>query len=166
MGDFMKEKDRLIRIYATSLMEKNGKILLQQEGDELTYGMWYFPSGRMDAKESILNCLKRETFEETGFCVKPKYLIGIYQYNFMKKGQLVENVNFVFKSDIISGKPKTSKEVLDIRWFEISEIEMMINQNIIRNSNFIKSVISGHRVSKRYPLDIIKYIDKLSNHTR
>jgi len=76
------EKNRLIRIYGTSLIEKDGKILLQQEGNELTYGKWYFPSGRMDEKEFILDCAIRETLEETGYKVKLKNLIGIYQYEF------------------------------------------------------------------------------------
>lgn len=162
----MEEKDRLIRIYATSLVEKDGKILLQQEGDELTRGMWYFPSGRMNTKESILNCLKRETFEETGFRVEPKYLIGIYQYNFMKKDQLVENVNFVFESEIISGKPKISKEVIDIQWFANSEIKRIIKQNKIRNSNFVELVLDDFSDSNKYFLNIIKNINTLHNHTK
>jgi 8-oxo-dGTP pyrophosphatase MutT (NUDIX family) len=158
------EKNRLIRIYGTSLIEKDGKILLQQEGNELTYGKWYFPSGRMDEKEFILDCVIRETFEETGYNVEPKYLIGIYQYEFNKGDQLVENINFVFAADIISGSPKISDEVLDIKWFQIDEINEMIKTGKIRNSNFFQSVIKDYQKSNKYPLEIIKHINKLLNY--
>jgi len=154
------ESDRLIRIYGTSLIEKDGKILLQQERNELSYGKWYFPSGRMEPKESILDCVRRETFEETGYKVKPKYLIGIYQYDFMKKDQLVENVNFVFRSEIIGGRSKVSDSVLDIQWIEIDKILEMTRTDKARNHKFMQAAINDFQNSKQFPLDLIKLVDK------
>lgn len=52
-----------------------GDILLVRRSDN---GQWVMPAGSMELEESILDCVKREVFEETGLTVLDATPIAIY----------------------------------------------------------------------------------------
>src|SRR5687768_7672834 len=43
---------------------------------------WTTPGGRVEAGESLETALIREVFEETGYQVEPKFVIGVYSAPF------------------------------------------------------------------------------------
>jgi len=69
-----------ILVVAANIIERDRKILLMQETFKEVKGKWNFPAGRLEIDEDIIDCAKREGEEETGFKLKPLYLIGIYQH--------------------------------------------------------------------------------------
>ncbi len=52
------------------IIVKNGKILLGKRLSSHGSGDWAFPGGHLELNESIVECAKREVFEETGLHIK------------------------------------------------------------------------------------------------
>ena len=72
-----------IRVTTGGIIEKDGKFLLVQENKEKCKGKWNIPAGGLKADENVLECVKRELFEETGCKVEITGLIeilnGVYE---------------------------------------------------------------------------------------
>ncbi len=51
---------------AAAVIEKNGKILIAQRSQQAKChpGFWEFPGGKVEAGETLQECLKRELYEE------------------------------------------------------------------------------------------------------
>lgn len=59
------------------LIERNGRFLMIEEDRGPVGKNWYFPSGAVEAGESLVDAAIREAFEETGYSVKPTHLLRI-----------------------------------------------------------------------------------------
>lgn len=99
-------------IVGGNIIEKDNKILLMQETFEKVKGKWNLPAGRLDMNEDIITCAKREGEEETGFKLKPSYLVGIYQHH---KALEHNVILFVFKSEILGGKLTVPEEAMEVK---------------------------------------------------
>jgi mutator protein MutT len=53
------------KFIAAAVIEQNGKILIAQRAKEdAFFGLWEFPGGKVEAGETLQECLKRELREE------------------------------------------------------------------------------------------------------
>ncbi len=62
-----------------TIIENNGKFLFVEERSN-NKDVINQPAGHIEQHESILDAAVRETLEETGWRIKPEYLVGIYTY--------------------------------------------------------------------------------------
>ncbi len=64
----MKEKKerQLVKLVVYVFLEREGKILIGKRKDAFSEGYYSLPAGHIDADESVIECAKRELFEETG----------------------------------------------------------------------------------------------------
>jgi len=107
-----------------AIVEKDGKILLVQEGKKSAYGLWNIPAGHIDPPEKITDGAIREIKEETGFDVRLDGLLGVYQYVVMNGQRMT--IRFQFKASVVSGKLKPQEgEILEVKWFTPKEILAM-----------------------------------------
>ncbi|MCZ2845450.1 MAG: NUDIX domain-containing protein [Candidatus Bathyarchaeota archaeon] len=140
-----------ILVVGANVIEKDKKTLLMQETFKEVRGKWNFPAGRLEIDEDIIACTEREGEEETGFKVKPLYLIGIYQYYLT----LEYNVTlFVFKSEIVRGQLTITKEAMDVRWFSFNEIKELDKKGLLVGSYILKA-LEDCKASKKIPLNYI-----------
>jgi 8-oxo-dGTP diphosphatase len=75
LRSFVGHATLLLPAAAAIIRDERGHVLLIHRGDGRG---WSLPGGVMEPGESIVDCLVREVWEETGLEVKPGRLVGIY----------------------------------------------------------------------------------------
>ena len=112
--------------YATPKVDVRGavlqhdKILLVQE--KIDKG-WCMPGGWADVGETPSECVAREFYEESGFHVKPKKIIGIFDAN--RDGRPLEFYHaykIIFLCEILGGAPTPSNETLAVDFFDFDHL--------------------------------------------
>ncbi len=143
-----------------AILENNGKVLLVKEGRKVgDSNLWNQPAGWLDKGENIMDAVKREVREETGFEFEPQKVLGIYSLfrkNHPGKKTDIHAVKIIFSGKIVGGKQADfdHDEILEIKWFSIDELESMHNQ--LRDLDIIneaKDCLAG----KGYPLEVIHH---------
>lgn len=110
-----------------------GQVLLIERSDNHT---WALPGGCHDLGETPALCAERECFEESGYKVKIKDLIGVYSSNRYEYKYYPykdnEFCHMLFHAEIIGGKPTTSSETLKVSWFHENNLPLLNDGHDIR----------------------------------
>ena len=67
-------------ISAAALIIQHNKVLLVNHKQAGAYDFWVPPGGRLEGTESIFDCARRETFEETGLTVELSDILYIQEF--------------------------------------------------------------------------------------
>jgi len=99
---------------------RDGQILLVQERvDEL----WCMPGGWADVGDLPSEMVVREIWEESGFHVVPRKVIGVYDANRSGRPlELYHAYKLVFLCELIGGEARPSDETLDVRFFPFDDL--------------------------------------------
>jgi 8-oxo-dGTP diphosphatase len=65
---------------AAALIVRHEQVLLVNHRETGRYDFWLPPGGSLEGGESIFECAKRETFEETGLNVEPAHILYIQEF--------------------------------------------------------------------------------------
>lgn len=109
------------RIVTRLILEDHGKILLLKR-PKWKGGNYSLIGGHVERNESILEALKRETYEEAGIKVKRKHLELVHVAHRNKQTEFVLYVFFLakkWKGQIVNREPHKC-ESLD--WFDLLKI--------------------------------------------
>ena len=99
---------------------ENNKILLVQESSDKK---WAMPGGWADVGDIPSEVAIRETYEESGYRVKPVKVIGVYDANRLGGHlELFHAFKIIFLCDLIGGEPKVSDETLDVGFFSFDNL--------------------------------------------
>lgn len=99
---------------------RNGKILLVQECSD---GLWCMPGGWADVGETPSEVVAREVWEESGFTVTPRKVVGVYDAN--RSGTPLEFYHaykIVFLCELVGGKARPSNETLAVDFFSFDNL--------------------------------------------
>lgn len=99
---------------------RDGKVLLVQERVDQR---WCMPGGWADVGDVPSEMVAREVWEESGFRVEPRRVIGVYDAN--RVGGPLEFYHafkIVFLCDIIEGEARGSDETMDARFFSFDAL--------------------------------------------
>lgn len=140
-----------MKIYVSSIIEKENKFLLIREAKKQCYGKWNFPSGHVEENEYITDAAIREVKEETNLDIKLKGLISVY--NNMFEGTF--SISFIFASEIEndSGFKFNEDEILEIKWFSFEDIKEMKKE--LRDADYIIDSIEKYNNKDIKPLNTI-----------
>lgn len=158
-----KAKRVLTQTFGTvgALIEKGGKILLVREAPgKFDAGKWNIPEGWIDVGEDPQEAAKREVKEETGFTLRPTYLLGIYSMvreDLRNKiGAVPHAIKIVFLGDVdYENHGDLHDDISETRWFLPEEIESMSTETL-RNSD-IKKIVRDYLAGKHYPLELLQH---------
>lgn len=140
-----------LQVAARALVVKENKLLLvSNEGK-----FWYTPGGRLNANETLSECVVREVKEETGIDVQASEVVSVY--DFFDKKDSIHKVEVYFttkiKSDVI---PKNWEDkdgpVKVVKFFSQEELKNMDNiaPSFLKNGMWLKDytekVYEGYEV--------------------
>lgn len=118
-------KRKIFSIGARAIVQDDeGRILLVQRNDN---SEWVMPAGSIELEESILDCVKREVFEETGLTVLSAHPIAIYsepRFSFVTTyGDPYQMMSIVFMVDRWTGElQRNTNETTDARFFPLDDL--------------------------------------------
>jgi ADP-ribose pyrophosphatase YjhB (NUDIX family) len=139
--DELKECFRKAIGYATPRVDvrgavfRDGKLLLVRERQD---GGWTMPGGWADVGEVPSKAVEREVFEEAGFMVKARKVIGVYDANRIGPLEVFHAFKIVFLCEILSGEATPSDETSEVAFFSYDELPQ---------------TLSGERTRPRHLLD-------------
>lgn len=104
------------KIAATSIIERNGRILLVRRANQPGYGLWSMPGGYVDRGEVVEEAAVREVKEETGLSVEIDLLLGL----FCEAGHPVMVAAFVAHE--VGGGLRPGSETLEVGFFSLDDL--------------------------------------------
>ena len=118
------------------LRYKNKVLILKHKN-----GVFNFPGGRMEWKESILDALKRELIEELSYSLdKEPELFNVWNYISKNGRRHFVYINYIYQ---LEKKPKlSSPEKLQILWLTKKNILL---KNILKDKKFIEKIFNWRR---------------------
>ena len=90
----------------------------RRKASGLMGGMWEFPGGKLEAGETIEECIIREIKEELGIEIEVKEHLITIEYNY---SEFLLTLN-VYHAIHLSGEPQTF-ESQEIRWVTVDELD-------------------------------------------
>jgi len=119
--DFLNQKG-----YATPKVDvrgaviRDGKILLVQDAHD---GLWCMPGGWADIGAAPSKMVEREVWEESGFCVHARKVVGIFEGNRDHPPLTLYYVyKIVFLCDIVDGEARPSIETTAVKFFPLDDL--------------------------------------------
>ena len=107
------------RVDVRAAVFNDGKLLMVRERID---GGWTLPGGWADVGDVPSEAAEREVWEEAGFQVKARKLIGVYDANRIGPLELFHAFKLVFLCDLVGGQAQPSFETSEVAFFSFDEI--------------------------------------------
>ncbi len=133
-------------LYASVLLEKEGKYLIVQEGKEIHAKKWNIPGGHVDEGEHILAAAIREAKEEVCVDIAVENVVQIFES--------FKSIHVVFYGTVTSGTAAPGDNILDCRWMTIGEMRDIPNESILNPWKF-RRLIRRLEEKSFFPLDVL-----------
>jgi ADP-ribose pyrophosphatase YjhB (NUDIX family) len=93
---------------------QDGKLLLVRERSD---GGWTLPGGWADVGDVPSQAAEREAWEEAGFHVRARQVVGVYDANRFGPLELFHAYKLVFLCEVLDGQPTPSNETSEVAFF-------------------------------------------------
>jgi len=110
------------------------------------------PAGHVEPGEGLIEAVKRETYEETGWRVEPSHLLGISIYTSPHNQVTYYRMAFLCAALEQDKHAELDSDIIEALWLKESEIRA--RQTELRSPMVIQTLDDYHS-GKRYPLEII-----------
>lgn len=141
------------RVTVAAIVERDGRFLFVEERDAEGHLVINQPAGHVEAGESLLEAVVRETFEETGWHIQPEALVGIYQW-----GRPDGGINYLRVA--IAGRPEGHDENATLDegiertvWLSLDELA---ERRAMHRSPLVMRCTEDFLAGERYPLAVLK----------
>lgn len=136
-----------MKIATLSIVEdvKNRKYVMIRHQRGINKGYLNFPGGKKEESESIVDCVCRETLEETGLIIKNPIEVGYVE--FAGKDFYVH----IFKSTQFEGELLAKEDEVDVFWQDVDNVPY--DQMRAADRHFLPEILSGKYVKRRYFYD-------------
>lgn len=114
---FMGNQEK--KILTLCVIHQNSRVLLGMKKRGFGQGRWNGFGGKVKEGESVIEAAKRELAEEVGISLEHLEPLGVLDFTWDKKPEILEV--HIFKGLDFEGEPKESEEMKP-QWFAISEI--------------------------------------------
>lgn len=142
-------------VTVAAVIEQDGKFLLVEE--HTSQGLRFNqPAGHLEAHESLLTAVVRETLEESAYVFDPQHLLGIYRWHAPNSDTTY--LRFAFTGRILAHHPERALDNGIVRavWLTPEEIRACSERH---RSPLILNCVEDYLAGKRYPLELITHYD-------
>ena len=146
-------------ISAAALVVRDNQLLLVNHRDAGRYDFWLPPGGRLEGSESIIECARRETLEETGLVVEPDRIFYVQEfaepgYHFVKFFILCKG----FSGELtLENRDAAESFLVDAGFFSREALQAMDVRPGILKGDFWADMESGIRQTKYLGLERIEF---------
>lgn len=143
-----------IDVTVAAVIEQQGRFLLVEE---LVNGRRVFnqPAGHLEAGESLVEAVIRETREETGYEFRPSGLLGVYLWEHPDKRRSYLRVAFSGPASAPTGEPRLDDGIIGVHW--LSPQELFQREPQLR-SPMVTRCVAAYRAGIGYPLDALIHL--------
>ncbi len=145
------------KIATLSIIEdvENKKYVMIRHNRGINKGYINFPGGKKEEGESVVDCVCRETFEETGLTINNPTEVGYIE--FAGKDFYV----YIYKSTDFSGQLKEKEDEVKVFWQDVDKVPY--DEMRAADKDFLPEILSGKYVKRRYHYDENFNIVKVEN---
>ncbi|MES1982730.1 MAG: NUDIX hydrolase [Pseudomonadota bacterium] len=138
-------------VTVAAVLEQDNKFLLVEEhtSDGLRFNQ---PAGHLEANESLLAAVVRETLEESAYTFEPDFLIGIYHWH--STASDTTYLRFAFTGRILAHDAERALDEGIVRavWLAPDEIRATVD---LHRSPLLLRCVEDYLDGKRHPLDLL-----------
>jgi len=141
-------------VTVAAIIEKDGKFLLVEE--ETADGvMFNQPAGHLENGETLLDGVKRETWEETAHRFEPTGLLGVYHWKHPKKD--ITYLRFAFTGNDLGHDPaqQLDEGILRAVWMTPDEVRATQDRH---RSPQVLTCIELYLAGQRFPLSVLTHL--------
>lgn len=142
-------------VTVAAIIEQDGKFLLVEE--HTSQGLLFNqPAGHLEAGESLLAAVARETLEESAYTFEPQHLIGVYNWHASLSNTTY--LRFAFCGRILAHHAERALDDGIVRavWMSPDEIRACAARH---RSPLVLRCIEDYLAGKRYPLELLVHYD-------
>ncbi|MGB1949875.1 MAG: NUDIX hydrolase [Marinobacter sp.] len=135
---------------AVIVEDDDGRFLLVEE---VSSGLVVFnqPAGHIEEDEAILDAMRRETLEETGWQVEPTHFLGLYTYKTPANG--VTYYRFCYSARAVKKvSERLDDGIIAAHWLTVDEVGLLGEK---LRSPLVLKCIEDYRNGRRFPLDVV-----------
>ena len=141
-------------VTVAAIAEQDGKFLIVEESVDgrLVYNQ---PAGHLDAGETLIDAVVRETYEEAAWTFQPEALVGIQQWRHPLDGESYLRFSFCGSCRNHHAQQPLDQGIEQALW--LSREELMAEPEKLRSPMVMRS-IDDYLEGRRYSLDILQHI--------
>lgn len=142
-------------VTVAAVVEQEGKFLLVEERTDEGV-LLNQPAGHLEADETLLEGVVRETLEETAYHFQPEFLLGVYRWR--RPGSRITFLRFAFTGRVarFDGQRKLDHGIIRAAWMTEAEIREQTHRH---RSPLVLRCVQDYLAGKRYPLDILTHYE-------
>jgi len=142
-------------VTVAAVIEKDGKFLLVEE--ETAQGLRYNqPAGHLEADESLLTAVTRETLEESACHFVPQYLLGIYRWHADESNTTYLRFAFTGKITGHEADRPLDTGIIQSVWLTADQIRATQTRH---RSPLVLQCVEDYLAEKRYPLALLTHYE-------
>lgn len=142
-------------VTVAAVLERDGKFLMVEE--ETAQGNRFNqPAGHLEAHESLIQAVIRETLEESAYHFLPTELIGIYRWHAAESNTTY--MRFAYTGTITGHdtERKLDTGILRAVWLSAQEIRDSVSRH---RSPLLLRCMEDYLAGRRYPLELITHYE-------
>jgi NADH pyrophosphatase NudC (nudix superfamily) len=142
-------------VTVAAVIERDGMFLLVEE--KTPQGLRYNqPAGHLEAEESLLAAVVRETLEESAYHIVLQHLLGIYRWHSPESHTTY--LRFAFTGEITGHEADRQLDtgILQAIWLTPDEIQATQARH---RSPLILRCVEDYLAGKQYPLDLLVHYE-------